>query len=620
MRLHLEAGQALEPQCLKADVIVGERNVVPARVRHQQTAPGKYLLRVQTLVPLSEPVLAVQLEAGCSWRLSRRFVVLADPQQELRFVPPAAGPSAGAAGGAAATTAPARPRPAPGGSLRMEPVEAAGAQSAPAAGVANAGLSQKELDLVEQALAAVVEAGNAVRSAQAAASEASSRALGLERTVQQLRAEAQAQQQAQAALNERLAQSELRSNWVWPLAAGVLAIGGLAAWLAWQLAALRKLQNQAGTGQGEAGNAVAGAASRLPGAAATQGEAESGASLSPPSQPHSEPAVRSTAPAPFAVSTLSPASTLGGSRGRDGESTSSLFGDSPGLGADTQPALLAAAPRQGGTPERAQVFARSTPSAFDSLPAQRTRPLAAAPSLGQLLAAAPGAAARDISIEELIDLEQQAEFFIVLGQEDAAVDLLVENIRSSGGASPLPYLKLLEIHRRRGEREAYERTRTRFNQRFNAYAAEWSEDPQQGRSLQEYPEVLPALVAAWPKPLDAMAELEALLFRRMQGQVFDLPAYRELLFLYAMARDLLDREAAGSGNVDLLLPLPDAPAPAPLPEQAQPAPASTRAEAPMDFAPTEPPVDLELEQEPARRRIFDSLRSSRLPGYGDRQP
>jgi hypothetical protein len=54
-----------------------------------------------------------------------------------------------------------------------------------------------------------------------------------------------------------------------------------------------------------------------------------------------------------------------------------------------------------------------------------------------------------------------------------------------------------------------------------------------------------------------MAELEALLFRKSRGELFDLPAYREVLFLYSLARDLLDREAAAGGNVDLLLPLAD---------------------------------------------------------------
>jgi hypothetical protein len=164
---------------------------------------------------------------------------------------------------------------------------------------------------------------------------------------------------------------------------------------------------------------------------------------------------------------------------------------------------------------------------------------------------------RDVSIEELLDLEQQAEFFIVLGQEEAAIDLLVDHLRDTGGGSPLPYLKLLEIYRRRNDREAYERTRARFNHRFNAYAPDWESDLQSGRSLDDYPGVVPRLQQVWPRPLDAMAELEALLFRKSRGQLFDLPAYREVLFLYSLARDLLDRESADSGNVDLLLPLAD---------------------------------------------------------------
>jgi hypothetical protein len=173
-------------------------------------------------------------------------------------------------------------------------------------------------------------------------------------------------------------------------------------------------------------------------------------------------------------------------------------------------------------------------------------------------AAMPGAGSpRDVTIEELLDLEQQAEFFIVLGQEDAAVDLLVDHLRNTGGGSPLPYLKLLEIYHRRNERESYERTRTRFNHRFNAYAPGWEVDLQHGRSLDEYPGVIPRLQQVWPRPLDAMAELETLLFRKSRGDLFDLPAYREVLFLYSLARDLLDREAADSGDVDLLLPLAD---------------------------------------------------------------
>ena len=171
------------------------------------------------------------------------------------------------------------------------------------------------------------------------------------------------------------------------------------------------------------------------------------------------------------------------------------------------------------------------------------------------LPAAEGGRAGEMSVEELIDLEQQAEFFVVLGQDDAAIDLLMGHLRGGGSANPLAYLKLLEIHRRRNDREAYERIRERFNRRFNSYAQDWHSDLQQGRSLLDYPKVLARLESLWATPEQTMQALEASLLRREpDSATFDLPAYRELLFLYAVARDLAEHEA-GAARVDVLLPL-----------------------------------------------------------------
>jgi hypothetical protein len=175
---------------------------------------------------------------------------------------------------------------------------------------------------------------------------------------------------------------------------------------------------------------------------------------------------------------------------------------------------------------------------------------------------------RAMSVDEQIDLEQQADFFIALGHDDAAIDLLMAHLRSTGGGTPLPFLKLLEIHRRRGDREAYERTRVRFNQRFNSVAPDWNVDPKSGRTLEDYPLTIGRLQHAWPNPLDAMAELEALLFRRGNGaELFELPAYQEVLFLYQLARDLhqVEQPGAAGSAVDVLLPISDAPA-VPVPE------------------------------------------------------
>ena len=182
------------------------------------------------------------------------------------------------------------------------------------------------------------------------------------------------------------------------------------------------------------------------------------------------------------------------------------------------------------------------------------------PVLVPQVAATAGEMPRALSVEELIDLEQQAEFFVVLGQDEAAIELLMTHVRNDGGISPLPYLKLLEIYRRRGEGDAYERIRERFNRRFNAYAPDWNSDLQRGRTLEDYADTIVQLQQLWNAPARAMETLDASLFRRDQTEdTFDLPAYRELLFLYSIARDLAEHAGAlPSASVDLLLPFDDA--------------------------------------------------------------
>lgn len=168
---------------------------------------------------------------------------------------------------------------------------------------------------------------------------------------------------------------------------------------------------------------------------------------------------------------------------------------------------------------------------------------------------------KDVSIDELIDLEQQAEFFLVLGQDDSAIEVLEGYISNNTAASPMPFLKLLEIYRRLGMRGAYERTRMNFNLRFNAHASLWDADMTHGHELKDYPGVVERLQALWAYPDKALAVLERSLMRQdAESYTFDLPAYRELLFLYAILRDLQERQAPGgehhhTSHLDLSSPL-----------------------------------------------------------------
>jgi hypothetical protein len=119
----------------------------------------------------------------------------------------------------------------------------------------------------------------------------------------------------------------------------------------------------------------------------------------------------------------------------------------------------------------------------------------------------------------------------------------------------MPYLKLLDIHRRRGDAPAYEDVRQQFNQRFNGYAPAWDAPPAASTPLEAREDVMARLQDAWPTPPRAMGVLEELLFRTSPGaEPFDLDAYREALFLYELARDRIEHEASMS-TVDLELPI-----------------------------------------------------------------
>ena len=126
----------------------------------------------------------------------------------------------------------------------------------------------------------------------------------------------------------------------------------------------------------------------------------------------------------------------------------------------------------------------------------------------------------------------------MLGQEDAAIDLLMGHVRSSGGASPLPYLKLLEIYRRRGDQDAYERVRERFNRRFSAYAPDWNSDLVEGRTLDDYAPMLRQLQRLWDEPQRVTQMLDAALMRQdSEGENLRSAGLPRTAVLYSIARD-----------------------------------------------------------------------------------
>lgn len=167
-----------------------------------------------------------------------------------------------------------------------------------------------------------------------------------------------------------------------------------------------------------------------------------------------------------------------------------------------------------------------------------------------------GVPPREVSVEELMDLEQQVDFFMVLGQQQAAVDLLVGHIRNTGGTSPVAYLKLLEIYSALGQAEGYERTRSRFTKRFAAQVPDWGQPLDDGRTLDGYPGVLDRLQLLWPRPVEALRELDRMIRLSAGTALYELPAFRELVLLQGVMTDLIGHPLVERvQDIDILLPL-----------------------------------------------------------------
>ncbi|HMN77455.1 MAG TPA: hypothetical protein PKC97_15430 [Burkholderiaceae bacterium] len=547
--LQLDGGQKIGPECVTAEVLAGEFRVMPSAV-DVAVVPGREagerLIRVVTDTAIDEPVVTVTVQVGCSSPMTRRFVAFIDPPmqaparaeaarwQTLATTPaatPVAPPAAARTGSpsdassmAAASPAPAADVPPPPGPRKAR---RSGTKTATAAARPKSQGAARKDSAVAAAKPRPAKASPRVAAAAPSTPVAKGPRLQLDA----------------APIDVMLAQTQLRLTDSVP---SLLPVAVAAAQDAASAAAGAEI-----TAQRERLAALEASLAKL--RADAQATQASLAQLQ--SQLRESQAQRYANPVVYAllaICVLLGAAVVALWRSRAAERRQAAQWWAPAANAN---ATAAAADAAEAMPRPAPGPVAVPPEQWDA-PESMHGETTASSRLLEPAAPVPSAAEseREMSVDELIDLEQQADFFVVLGQDDAAIELLTSHLRSSGGTSPLPYLKLLEIYRRLNDREAYERTRDKFNRRFNAHAPDWDADLQQGRALEDYAPVVARLQSLWTSPGLAMRALETSLFRRdAAASTFELPAYRELLFLYSVARDLSEQEARPS-DVDVLLP------------------------------------------------------------------
>lgn len=147
---------------------------------------------------------------------------------------------------------------------------------------------------------------------------------------------------------------------------------------------------------------------------------------------------------------------------------------------------------------------------------------------------------RAINTKEMLDVRQQAEFFMALGQHDEAIKVLVSSINESAEANPLVYLDLLKLYHTLSRRAEFDRYRDEFNLQFTGLVPSYASFLMEGNGLETYADICSQIVALWPSD-DALEYIEMCLVRQPQdepGQGFDLDAFRDLLTLHGVLRRL----------------------------------------------------------------------------------
>ena len=147
---------------------------------------------------------------------------------------------------------------------------------------------------------------------------------------------------------------------------------------------------------------------------------------------------------------------------------------------------------------------------------------------------------RSINTQEVLDVRQQAEFFMTLGQYDEAISLLEHNITDHEESNPLVYLDLLKALHTLSRKEAFDRYRDEFNVLFTGQVPPYAQFNTPGQSLEAYPELCTHIASVWPSKA-ALDFIEKCLVRQPNAAAdvrFDLEAFRDLLLLHALVTRL----------------------------------------------------------------------------------
>ena len=541
-QLKPDAGHTAETSCVAADILMGD---VPLARGDFTLVPQGNSVRVQTTIPVNEPLLAVKLSAGCSATMTRSYTFFADPPGSMaasvqpidlsKFQAAAPLPAALVAGSAGASTAtraaatprrPAKhavnPRAAQDNSLpayfvpsmvasadtvdipapEETPAKSASQPAAVPSGTADA--QAADTDAVADAAAVgtgaaaaaplpdtVPEAESPIAEATQVLLQANTERIdALEGQLLALKKQLTSNLTEISTLQRQLVEAQNAGLPVWVHAAlGLLALA--LACIAWLLQRLRQERLKT---QNDWANTVLAVENS---ASLTRVDTDSAAVHTGKGQLPSAPVT-----SPVAAAKAEPV-------------------------AKPVASVAAASLHTRDSVPQAQALTQFPDTAFAESSIQ---PPSLAPAtmfpLTEVLTA-----------QALFDVQEQAEFYASIGENDQAIEILQAHIAEHENSSPLAYVELLQLLFRLGRMDAYEEVRQQFQKHFNVHIPDFLGCSRKGCDLwSAHPDVLAQIEALWPT--DEVQELlrNLILRKNEAAQRFDLAAFDELLMLYNVAK------------------------------------------------------------------------------------
>lgn len=533
VQVGLDSADAGAPSCVEADVFYGDDRIAPSRVQaslERTTASRDARIRIRVARAVDEPVITLYVRAGCVQRTERRYVLLADVASEQAAVPrvadamPRAAPETPLMAGTPASIADRRRPEAERETSavirepvrKVQPAPRAPRPAAPPSAPSSARLRLEPIDLSVETFPQLrattqllgVPAVSPEQRTQAAALwkalsaqpedvlEAAAKVSAIEADVRGLQMETRKNQAALAEFSAALQtarQERYANGLVYALLAALVLVLGGLAWF-WRRQPLR-------------------------GPVATEEQPWWGSKIPPDTGWHSE---------------LGPVAS--GYQTHDGHDVS-------------RPAAFdktaRVPPGSGALSTDRRRIARSR-----SMPLSRRDQT----DFGLSMPHTPRAA----KAEELFDVQHQADFFISIGKEDQAISILLDHIGGDVQSSVLIYLDLFGLYHKLGRRDDYQDLAASFNTTFNARIPAFEAWTPTGAGLESHVSTLAQILAAWPRTA-VLTLIESLIFHRpgQDDEAFEPEAFRELLFLYGIAREIVEADAQLPGGL-LDFDLPDA--------------------------------------------------------------